>query len=50
MNPNTHAGRMWTFYMSNDCSILSETFLVWFRVAWEIRLESYGPRQGSVIS
>ena len=28
---------------------LSETFFVWFRVAWEIWLESYGPRQASVI-
>ena len=29
--------------------LLSETFLVWFRVAWEIWLESYVPRLASVI-
>ena len=30
-------------------ALLSETFLVWFRVSWEIRLESYGSRHASVI-
>ena len=29
-------------------AILSETFFVWFRVALEIRLGSYGPRHASV--
>ena len=30
-------------------ALLSETFFVWFRVALEIRLESYGPRHASVV-
>ena len=30
-------------------ALLSKTFLVWFRVSWEIQLESYGPRHASVI-
>ena len=25
-------------------ALLSETFIVWFRIAWEIWLESYGPK------
>ena len=32
----------------NNCSTIID-FLVWFRVVWEIRLESYGPRDTSVI-
>ena len=30
-------------------ALVSETFFVWFRVAWEVKLESYGPRHASVI-
>ena len=30
-------------------ALLLETFSVWFRVAWEIRLESYGPRHALAI-
>ena len=30
-------------------AILSETFFEWFRVELEIQLESYGPRQASVV-
>ena len=30
-------------------ALLLETFLEWFRVAWEIWLESYGPRHALVI-
>ena len=30
-------------------ALLSETFLVWFRVAWEIWLESYGSRHTLII-
>ena len=30
-------------------ALLSKTFLVWLRVAWEIQLESYGPRHASVL-
>ena len=30
-------------------AMLSEIFFVWFRAAWEIRLESYGPRHTSVV-
>ena len=30
-------------------SLLSNTFLVWFRVAREIQMESYGPRHASVV-
>ena len=33
---------MWTFSISNDYCIIRGIF-VWFRVALEIRLESYGP-------
>ena len=33
-------GHICTFYVSNDCSTIGD-FLVWFRVAWGIRLESY---------
>ena len=28
---------------------LSEAFIVWFRVAWEIWVETYGPRHASVV-
>ena len=31
-------------------ALLIETFLVWFRVASEICLESYGPKHASVFS
>ena len=30
-------------------AVLSETFFVWFRVALEIRLESYDPRHALVV-
>ena len=30
-------------------ALLSETFFVWFRVAWEIRLESYSLRHTSAV-
>ena len=33
-----------TYWMT---ALLLETFLVWFRVAWEIQLESCGPRHAS---
>ena len=45
----------WKLQVIYGCSayqmtvLLSETFLVWFRVAWEIRLESYGFRHSLVI-
>ena len=35
-----------TFYISNNCST-TQDFLVWLRVAWEIQLESFGPRHAS---
>ena len=40
------AGDIRTFYISNSCSTIRR-FLVCFRVAWEIRLESYDPRHSS---
>ena len=36
------------FSISNDCYIIGDIF-VWFRVAIEIRLESYSPRHASVV-
>ena len=40
-------GRIWMFCIWTT-AILSESFLVWFRVAWNIRLESYDPKHASV--
>ena len=37
-----------TFYILNDCYTIRD-ILVWYRVGWEIQLESYGPRHASVI-
>ena len=45
----------WKLQVIYGCSanrtiaVLFETFFVWFRVAWEIWLESYGPRHASVV-
>ena len=36
-------GYIWTFYISNNCSTIGD-IVVWLRVAWEIRLESYWPK------
>ena len=30
-------------------ALVSETIFMWFKVAWEIRLESYGPRHPLVV-
>ena len=38
----------WTFAYRTT-ALQSETFLVCFRVAWEIQLESFGPRYASVV-
>ena len=35
-------GHTWMFYVLNDCSTIRNIFVV--RLAWEIELESYGPR------
>ena len=52
VRPSTHnlktTGYKWTFSILTDCSTI-ETFLVWFRVAREIQLESYCPRHASAI-
>ena len=39
---------MWTFSISNDCYIIGD-IVVCFKVALEIRLESYGPRHATVV-
>ena len=45
----------WKLQVIYECSVyqtialLLETLLEWFRVAWEIRLESYGRRCASVV-
>ena len=45
----------WKLQVVHECSayqttvILSEIFFLWFRVALEIRLESYGPRHTSIV-
>ena len=41
-------GYIWTFSISIN-ALLSDTFFVWFRVAKEIQLKSYGSRHASVI-
>ena len=43
--------KLQVMYGHSSCqmtALLSETFLVCFRVAWEIQLENYGPRHASI--
>ena len=37
-------GYIWTFCISNNCSTIEDVYCV-VRAAWEIPLESYGPKQ-----
>ena len=43
--------KKWQVLILNNCYIIgpTRTFFMWFRVALEIQLDSYGPRNALVI-